>query len=309
MSTEDAGTQRSGCDSYIAKRICAAMKRNFVPGLVLNTIGLIIVIIYYSSDKVADAFEALGEFKKDAGFAYSCVSTFIFGAFIPFFIVLLTQPKNRTKEWMVPNAIFLTIYWSYRGIEVDAFYRFQAYLFGSESNFQTIAPKVAIDQFMYSPLWATWWGTMWFQFKDKGFSFARLRAENGLFSKKWWIENVLVVQSAGWCVWIPGCSLIYALPSALQIPLFNIVLCFWVLIMFIVAAAEKKAERGDQLSEFENPKQELRESAELNAGVDQLKEEPSGDLPMSPAVATHRDEVIELTSMSPISLASGEASP
>ena len=34
-----------------------------------------------------------------------------------------------------------------------------------------------------------------------------------------------------WCVWCPACTMIYILPSPLQIPLFNIVLCFWALVL------------------------------------------------------------------------------
>jgi hypothetical protein len=32
-----------------------------------------------------------------------------------------------------------------------------------------------------------------------------------------------------WVVWIPATSIIYSLPLPLQIPLFNLVLCFYVL--------------------------------------------------------------------------------
>jgi hypothetical protein len=34
-----------------------------------------------------------------------------------------------------------------------------------------------------------------------------------------------------WCVWCPACTMIYILPGPLQIPLFNIVLCFWALVL------------------------------------------------------------------------------
>ena len=42
-----------------------------------------------------------------------------------------------------------------------------------------------------------------------------------------------------WIIWIPAVSLIYMMPSNLQIPLFNLVLCFFVLILAILNVDEK----------------------------------------------------------------------
>lgn len=70
---------------------------------------------------------------------------------------------------------------------------------------------------------------MW---KDCDFSFARLKAELGWDFVTFRVPSVLC---STWMVWVPAVSLIYSLPSTLQIPLFNLVLCFFVLILsFIV---------------------------------------------------------------------------
>ena len=37
-----------------------------------------------------------------------------------------------------------------------------------------------------------------------------------------------------WLVWIPSVLLIYLMPPMLQIPLFNLVLCFFVLVLAIL---------------------------------------------------------------------------
>ena len=47
---------------------------------------------------------------------------------------------------MVHGSIFL-LYWAMRGVDVDAFYRFQDLIFGNAVDFKTIAAKVLIDQF------------------------------------------------------------------------------------------------------------------------------------------------------------------
>jgi hypothetical protein len=40
-------------------------------------------------------------------------------------------------------------------------------------------------------------------------------------------------------VWVPTVCIIYALPSALQLPLFNLVLCFFTLLLAHLAHTEK----------------------------------------------------------------------
>ena len=52
------------------------------------------------------------------------------------------------------ECLFLTVFWAYKGIEVDAFYRLQALMFGNGSDFLTIFAKVVVDQFVYNPVWA-----------------------------------------------------------------------------------------------------------------------------------------------------------
>ena len=69
----------------------AAMKKNFVPGLVLQAIGLTIIILYFTSDAVAQGFASLAAFKTQTGFGFSFVGTAISGGVVPWVI-------NQFKE-------------------------------------------------------------------------------------------------------------------------------------------------------------------------------------------------------------------
>ena len=46
-------------------------------------------------------------------------------------------------------------YWALRGIDVDAFYRLQAMVFGKGIDVKTIIFKVLFDQFIYCVIWAS----------------------------------------------------------------------------------------------------------------------------------------------------------
>jgi hypothetical protein len=75
---------------------------------------------------------------------------------------------------------------------------------------------------------------MW---KDSNFNFGLVW--RSLTSKQFWSWDIPQLLLSGWMVWIPACSMIYLLPASLQIPLFNIVLCFWSLVLALVAKGNK----------------------------------------------------------------------
>ena len=91
---------------------------------------------------------------------------------------------------------------------------------------------------IYNPFWAVLSQTIPYLWKDSDFSFARLRPK---LNKELFTSTLPAIQISSWMVWIPAVSIIYSLPPLLQIPLFNIVLSFWVLLLSFVARKEPEA--------------------------------------------------------------------
>ena len=203
---------------------------NFIAGLALWLIGVLVVVLYYYAPAPRAFFEAIMETKSRYGYLYSGVATAFFGGVIPFFCLRWNKqiPKGRAVSWF----LFFVIYWAIRGIEVDAFYRLQAWIFGEKTGWTTIAAKVAIDQFLYCPLWAAPVTAVCYGWKKVGFSFRRMRE---VWSANLFLFEVPGVLLSTWIVWIPATAIIYSLPLPLQIPLFNLVLCFFVLIISVLA--------------------------------------------------------------------------
>jgi hypothetical protein len=50
---------------------------------------------------------------------------------------------------------------------------------------------------------------------------------------------ILIFTVTTWVVWIPGTAIIYSLPSPLQIPLFNLTLCFFVILVSVFSQKNK----------------------------------------------------------------------
>ena len=206
-------------------RPLAAARANLVPGLILQAFALLAIFAYYRHAPTRAALDRVADFKSQTGFLYSFFATAFFGGLIPY-LYLRLHPATRP---FTPRShgIFMLLFWGLRGMEVDLFYRFQSRLWGDAVDFFTVTAKVVTDLFVYCPVWAAWTTLLLFQWKESGFDFGAMRRlDKAAFLK----ENLLTALCATWIVWLPAVAVIYSLPPALQIPLFNIVLCFFSLL-------------------------------------------------------------------------------
>jgi hypothetical protein len=214
----------------------AGVKRNALPGFALQTFALALVAAYYALPSARPAFDAVAGWKGHYGFAYSALATGVFGGAIPFLYLLLSGliPAGRRRA----ELLFYVLFWAYRGVEVDLFYRLQAYVFGDAATLAVVLPKVLVDQLIYSVFIAAPGQVVFFLWKDRGFSFRAVRPDLNL---GYLTAAVVTVVFSQWMVWVPAVSIIYCLPSPLQIPLFNLVVCFWVLLLTFVSQRSASA--------------------------------------------------------------------
>jgi hypothetical protein len=215
-------------------RIIAGVRTNMIPGLVLWTMGVFLVATYYWGEFSRPWFDQISTLKKTYGFAYSAVSTCFFGGLIPYLFMQITGRDPLKGLWS--GVIFLG-YWALRGIDVDAFYRLQAIIFGTGVDLRTIASKVLVDQFLYCVFWASPITAIFYTWREAGFSIKRWKG-----TKTWseLFDMILIFTVTTWVVWIPGTAIIYSLPYSLQIPLFNLTLCFFVILVSVFS--RKKPE-------------------------------------------------------------------
>jgi hypothetical protein len=206
------------------------MRFNLRPALVLQAFALAIVVGYFWFPPVRTVLDVVGALKIRYGYGYSAVATCVFGGLIPY--VVLSLAGRIPRKQRLGELAFYLLLWFWKGIEVDAFYRMQGIWFGEAADAGTIAIKTIVDQFGYVPLWAAPSQVLLFTWKDAGFTLIGTRAA---FQRQPFVQRVLVVVFSTWVVWIPGVAIVYSLPSALQLPLFNLVLCFWCLLMSFIS--------------------------------------------------------------------------
>ncbi len=231
---------KAGAIRAAARAGLSSARENAIPGLFLWLVATAIVAGFYLWAPVTSALEGLGRVKASGGFLYSAIATGVFGGLIPSLWRAWVNRGSSGRRDAVPAwqaGLFLTLFWAYKGIEIDFFYGLQALVFGTGNGPAVNVPKVLVDQFVYNPLWAGWTQVVAYWFLEKRFRLSSL-ADRDLWGSMG--SRVVTVLISTWGVWIPMVSIIYAMPQNLQVPLFNIALCFWSL-MLASLTREKRA--------------------------------------------------------------------
>ena len=204
-----------------------AARANFVPGLIVQMVMLAVVLAYYFCAPARVWLAELAEIKARWGYGFSFLSGAIAGGVLPELLTVAVFQRGRARWENAGNLLFGILFWGLQGMIVDGLYRFQAVLFGAHADFPTVVKKVLVDQFIYNPLFATPFGLAGYEWKNQGYRLAGLgRVLTGRFYK----ERTFPALLAAWGVWIPLVSMIYSLPSLLQIPIFSLALTFWVIL-------------------------------------------------------------------------------
>jgi hypothetical protein len=207
----------------------AAARANLIPGLVLQAFALCVLLAYYFHGPSHHAMDLLADLKLQWGWRYSFFATALWGGLIPF-LYLRLNPRTRAAT-PYSHGLFYMGFWAVKGVEVDFFYQAQGWMFGNGTALGTIVAKVLFDQFVYNVLWSTPGAQLAYYWKDAGFSFRQLWALRWMRFLKINLPKAFIGL---WAVWFPAVTIIYSLPPALQIPLFNIVLCFYALLFATV---------------------------------------------------------------------------
>jgi len=197
---------------------------------VLWAIGLVLVISYYQIHTVAEILDQLGDFKLRSSPWFAILSTALFGSLIPWLVQNLFLKGGEKQPFrQVP---WLLLFWGFHGWQVDWLYRIQAELFGNKIDFQTILKKTLVDEFIWVPFFAVWQLVLGYLFIEKDGSVKEFKAA---LKQKPFFDRVIPLMIANWVVWIPAVSLIYLFPLPLQLPLMNIILALWCLILTFFA--------------------------------------------------------------------------
>jgi hypothetical protein len=212
-----------------------AAGRNLKPGIVLQIFAAVLVLSYYFIPQVTPAFEYVMRVKIKYGIFYSIIATCFFGGIVPLIVLRIMGRLEYPNVKL--RVIAMIVFWMWKGIEIELFYGFQVFLFGSDPSTSVVIKKVLFDQFVFNPVYAAPFMLSCYMFIDCSCSFRAFRKK---IDKEFFIRKLLTALASTWCVWIPATAIVYSLPITLQIPVCNLVLCFWSLMFDIVSKSGVK---------------------------------------------------------------------
>ncbi|MFQ3231326.1 hypothetical protein [Reinekea sp.] len=217
----------------LQSNIKTALKKNLAPGLALQTLALSIALCYFYVPSTEWIFIALGDLKSSLSWKYAMISTALFGGIIPFIYLKMSGQitGNPTKVFL-----FYALFWAYKGIEIDYLYALQAQWFGEGNTAPILAKKVIVDQFAYGPLWAAPSMAIAFLWMESNFN---LKLWLTRLDRELWFIQIPTTFVTNCLIWLPAVTIIYAMPTQLQIPLFNLVLCFFVLLLSAISVRKQ----------------------------------------------------------------------
>ncbi|MBU6303060.1 MAG: hypothetical protein KGS60_16040 [Verrucomicrobia bacterium] len=198
-------------------------------GLNLAVTGL--VVSYYRWPETGRFWEAVGDLKTRGSYLFAAVATILAAVLVPALVqklMGLESGPGRTRR-----LFWGAVYWAYRGVEIDWFYRLQGRIFGSGTDWRTVGIKLLVDQFVYSVFWAVPSYLIYVSWVEHR-SLARAWAlRNGRVLRKTYLSVILT----NWLVWLPAVALVYSLPPPLQFPLFSMILTFYILLVTVLVKA------------------------------------------------------------------------
>lgn len=212
-----------------------AARANLVPGLILQVAALALVITYYASDTVGAWLDELACLKARLGFAYSAISGAFFCGFLPW-LFRVSIPSLRPSH-LGSDLVFSLLWWAGMCMGTDAFYRGQAWFWGADNSLGIVVLKTACDMLIFTPVTAAPLNAISHLWKENGFSLACTREA---LRGNWYRKIVMPNLVPNWMLWTPGIALVYSLPSLLQVPMANLIGCFWSLLCITIAAGGRR---------------------------------------------------------------------
>ncbi len=145
------------------------------------------------------------------------------------------QQRGRWTRANVENVVFKFVIFFISGSVVYEFYRMQAMWWGTGASLRVIVPKVIVDQFGYTVIFAAPYYAVLTRWQALRYSGAKLWSElRGSFLT----ERLLPVLVMNWMFWIPAISFVYAMPSVLQPPLASFATAIWGLLVSAIGKQE-----------------------------------------------------------------------
>jgi hypothetical protein len=215
-----------------------AAAQNLSAILALQSAMGVIVGIYYLWPAGAAVLSRYAAWQQSGGMLGNGFAAAIAGGVLSEVSLVYFQKKGRWTPMNVENLAFKFAIFFVAGCMVYEFYRFQAYWWGQGASLSVLVPKVLLDQFGYTVFWATPYYALLTRWHALRYSNARLWQE---MDRHFLMERMLPILVTNWIFWIPAITLVYAMPTVLQAPLYVFATAIWGLLVATVGSQDRRS--------------------------------------------------------------------
>jgi hypothetical protein len=188
--------------------------------------------IYYFWPAGSAILSKYGAWQQAGGLIRTGLVAGFAGGILSELSLVYVRDHGRWNSTHVENIVFRSILFFFSGMMVGEFYIYQAYWFGDGLSWRILLPKILVDQCVYTIIWSTPFYALTFRWQALRYSASRLWRElNWNFVE----HRMLPVLVTNWMFWIPGVTLVYSMPLALQMPLNIFATAIWGILIAAVA--------------------------------------------------------------------------
>ncbi len=221
-----------------------AARQNFSVMAVLLTAMSAFVAVYYCWPAGAAVLSQYATWQQAGGIYTIALAAGLAGGVLSELSLVYVRDGGRWTVSHLENMGFKFATFSLGGAIVYEFYRWQAVWFGNGASWAILLPKVLVDQFIFTVFWSTAYQTLAFRWHHLRYSVRHLWRE---LDRNFVMEQMLPVLVTNWMFWIPGVTLIYALPLTLQMPLNIFAGAIWAILLSAVSRQKHPGQAAPEL--------------------------------------------------------------
>ncbi len=217
----------------------SGVKRSWAPMLLIQAVGAGLVAFYYANETFRADLSALEAIKSHGGIPLDLVAGATAGGVAPQLAKLATGRADPRLPAFWSSMLFAGFVYSIVAVQVDLFYQFQGFVFGTGRDWVTLTKKTLVDMAIFAPVISIPSAVLLFELRKVDYSPARLwfRTKNSFYRSK-----IMPALIPCWAFWIPMLFCIYAMPPNLQFPLAQVAEASWAVLFIFIAAGSPTAE-------------------------------------------------------------------
>ena len=191
-----------------------------------------LVVSYYHSVGLRDFAAGVSALKLRYGIWFAACAGFCAGGLVPEIAKLATGGLRKFNKAWIATTFFNGFVYAIVAIQVDLFYRLQAFLFGPQHDIRTLVIKTAVDMGLFAPIISIPSATVLLVWRRNRFSL-RPMFTDGL--RVFILRDVIPGLIPCWFFWTPVLFCTYSMPVDLQLVFSTLMEAAWSIVFIFIS--------------------------------------------------------------------------